>query len=99
MREGGDEHTGVIASVGVDGFADGRVLGHEAVQPARVDGLVRHYQQVAMRSELVALFHPADPGIAELTARFAATGRCSSSPTPGASSSRSGRPAPRSQPP
>ncbi len=67
MREGDDEHTGVVASVSLDGFADGRVLGHERVQSARVEGLVRHYDRVAMRSELVALFHEAEPGIAELT--------------------------------
>ena len=67
MREGDDEHTGVVASVGLDGFADGRVLGHEGVQSARVDSLVRHYDRVAMRSELVALFHRAEPDVAQLT--------------------------------
>jgi uncharacterized protein (DUF1015 family) len=67
MREGDDVRTGVVVSVGLDGFADGRVLGHEAVQPTRVEGLVRHYDRVAMRSELVALFHRAEPGVAELT--------------------------------
>ena len=64
MREGGDEHTGVVASVGLAGFADGRVLGHERVQSARVEGLVRHYDRVTMRSELVALFHRAEPAVA-----------------------------------
>ena len=67
MREGDDEHTGVVASVGLDGFADGRVLGHEGVQSTRVESLVRHYDRVAMRSELVALFHRAEPGVTELT--------------------------------
>ncbi len=67
MREGDDERTGVVASVGLDGFADGRVLGHEGVQSARVESLVRHYERVAMRSELVALFHRAEPGVTELT--------------------------------
>ena len=69
MSDRGREHTGVIASVDVAGFSDGRVLGHEAVQPERVAGLVRHYEQVTKRSELVALFHPVDPRVAELTAR------------------------------
>ncbi len=68
MLDGGDEHTGVVASLDVAGFADGRVLGHERVQPARVDGLVGHYDRVEMRSELVALFHRADPAVADLTA-------------------------------
>jgi uncharacterized protein (DUF1015 family) len=70
MREGDDEHTGVVASVGLDGFADGRVLGHEGVQSTRVESLVRHYDRVAMRSELVALFHRAEPDVAELTDRI-----------------------------
>ena len=69
MEDRGREHTGVIASVAVAGFSDGRVLGHEAVQPERVAGLVRHYRQVSKRSELVALFHPVDALVAELTAR------------------------------
>ena len=63
------QHTGVIASVAAAGFSDGRVLGHERVQPRRVAGLVRHYEQVPMRSELVALFHPVDRLVDELTAR------------------------------
>jgi uncharacterized protein (DUF1015 family) len=69
MRDGFEEHTGVVACVDLAAFADGRVLGHEAVQPARVEGLVRHYRRVGMRSELVALFHRADPGVTELLAR------------------------------
>ena len=69
MRDGRDEHTGVVASVHVAGFTDGRVLGHERVQPARVHSLLRHYERVTMRSELVALFHRADPTVADLTAR------------------------------
>ena len=72
LTERGRDHTGVIASVAVEGFGDGRVLGHERVQPERVAGLVRHYQRVSMRSELVALFHPVDRTIAELTARVVA---------------------------
>jgi uncharacterized protein (DUF1015 family) len=69
LTEQGREHTGVIASVALAGFGDGRVLGHEAVQPERVAGLVRHYEHVPMRSELVALFHQVDPVVSELTAR------------------------------
>jgi uncharacterized protein (DUF1015 family) len=69
MREDGAEHTGVVASVDLAGFADGRVLGHERVQPARVESLVGHYERVAMRSELVALFHRAEPAVTELTNR------------------------------
>jgi uncharacterized protein (DUF1015 family) len=72
LSERGRHYTGVIAGVTVDGFSDGRVLGHERVQPDRVTGLVRHYQRVSMRSELVALFHPTDPVVAEQTVRVAA---------------------------
>jgi uncharacterized protein (DUF1015 family) len=63
------EHTGVVAAVDLAGFADGRVLGHERVQPGRVEGLVRHFAQVPMRSELVALFHRGDPDVVALTER------------------------------
>lgn len=72
LTERGREHTGVIAGVAVEGFGDGRVLGHERVQPERVAGLVRHYDRVPRRSELVALFHPVDSVITELTARVVA---------------------------
>ena len=67
--DGVREHTGVVAAVGMAGFADGRVLGHEQVQSARVEGLVRHFAQVPMRSELVALFHRGAPDVGALTAR------------------------------
>jgi uncharacterized protein (DUF1015 family) len=62
----------VIGSVAVEGFRNGRVLGHEDVQPERVSGLVRHYDRVPKRSELVALFHPVDLVVAELTAHVTA---------------------------
>ncbi len=72
LTEHGRHHTGVIASVGIEGFSDGRVLGHEDVQPDRVAGLVRHYQQVPKRSELVALLHRVDAVVTEVTARVVA---------------------------
>jgi uncharacterized protein (DUF1015 family) len=72
LTERGRDHTGLIAGVAVEGFRDGRVLGHERVQAERVAGLISHYQRVPMRSELVALFHPADPVVAELTTRVVA---------------------------
>ena len=72
LTERGRDHTGLIAGVAVEGFGDGRVLGHERVQPERVAGLIRHYQRVPMRSEVVSLFHPSDAVVAELTARVVA---------------------------
>jgi uncharacterized protein (DUF1015 family) len=68
LTDRGRDHTGVIANVALEGFGDGRVLGHERVQRERVAALVRHYERVSMRSELVALFHPVDPVVAALTA-------------------------------
>jgi uncharacterized protein (DUF1015 family) len=69
MREEGRAHTGVVAGLDLTGFADGRVLGHERVQEERVERLIRHYEAVDFRSELVALFHRAEPAVAELTTR------------------------------
>lgn len=57
MRDGEEEHTGVVAGVDLAGFVDGRVLGHEGVQPARVEALVAHHDRVHLRSEIVALVH------------------------------------------
>jgi uncharacterized protein (DUF1015 family) len=68
LTDRGRDHTGVIANVAVEGFGDGRVLGHERVRPERVAALVRHYERVSWRSELVALFHPVDAVVTELTA-------------------------------
>jgi uncharacterized protein (DUF1015 family) len=69
MREGAGQHTGVVASVDLAGFADGSVLGHERVQPPRVESLVRHYEHVPLRSELVTLFHRSDPAVTDVVAR------------------------------
>ena len=63
------EHVGIVAEVDLHGFADGRVLGHEAVQPARVDALVSHFDAVPARSELVALTHRKDAVVADVMAR------------------------------
>jgi uncharacterized protein (DUF1015 family) len=73
MREAGVRHTGVVGSVDLAGFTDGTVLGHERVQPARVEALVRHYERVPLRSELVALFHRSDPELAAVVGRVRGT--------------------------
>jgi uncharacterized protein (DUF1015 family) len=72
MASGGSDHTGVVALTAVSGFVDGQVLGHEAVQGDRVDGLVRHFDAVPLRSELVSLVHRSDPAVADLVARTCA---------------------------
>jgi uncharacterized protein (DUF1015 family) len=72
MTEDDEAHTGVVVQVSVAGFADERVMGHEGVQPERVDGLVRHFDAVPRRSELVSLLHRDD---AEVAGLIAAVGR------------------------
>jgi uncharacterized protein (DUF1015 family) len=60
--------TGLVAEVAVRGFADGRVLGHEDVQPDRVDRLARRFERVPMQSDLLSLLHRDDQEVAALTA-------------------------------
>ena len=40
QRRDGASHTGVVCEVAMQGFVDGRVRGHEAVHPRRVEALV-----------------------------------------------------------
>lgn len=63
LQRGEDEHVGVVADVSVLAFSDGRVRGHEAVSPARVEGLVEHFASEPRRTELVALLHAAGPDV------------------------------------
>ncbi len=57
LRDANNEHTGLVVEVSVRAFDNGQVRGHESVQDARVDALVRHFGVVPARSELVALLH------------------------------------------
>ncbi len=68
LRRGGHEHVGVVGEVGAPAFLDGRVRGHEAVQPDRVEALVERYSTAAVRSELVALLHRPRPGVSAAVA-------------------------------
>jgi uncharacterized protein (DUF1015 family) len=72
MGREADAHVGVVADVRVDVFASGDVPGHEAVDPDRVDALVRYYADHPERSEPVALLHGSSPGV---TAQVAAVCR------------------------
>ena len=63
LRRGDDEHLGVVGDVSAEAFVDGRVRGHEAVQPDRVAALVDHFASAAVRSELVALLHRSGPAV------------------------------------
>ena len=60
QRRGTDQHVGVVCDVHHEAFRDRQVRGHEAVQPARVAALVRHFATAPARAELVALLH--EPG-------------------------------------
>ena len=59
-------HTGLVCEVTVQAFMDGRVRGHEAVQPARVDALVRHHAATSGPPALVTLLHHAGPAFTHL---------------------------------
>ncbi len=63
LRRGDAEHVGVVGDVSAEAFVDGRVRGHEAVQPDRVEGLVQHFASAVVRSELVALLHHTGPAV------------------------------------
>jgi uncharacterized protein (DUF1015 family) len=52
-----------VADVLVEAFLDGRVRGHEEVQPERVAALVELFSADHERSELVALLHQQGPAV------------------------------------
>jgi uncharacterized protein (DUF1015 family) len=63
------EHTGIVCDIAPEAFLDGRVLGHESVQPDRVDGLARYLATVPQRVELVSTLHRAGPVVRAALAR------------------------------
>jgi uncharacterized protein (DUF1015 family) len=75
QRHGSHVHTGVVCEVLADAFLDGRVRGHESVQPDRVDALVDYLAAAPARSELVALLHRSGPVVTH-----AVTGACKGEP-------------------
>jgi uncharacterized protein (DUF1015 family) len=58
--------TGIVGEVPPQAFVDGRVLGHEGVQPERVDALGLHLARLGARSTLVALMFRADDDIRKI---------------------------------
>lgn len=72
VQQGPENHTGIVADVDAAAFIDGRVLGHEDVQPARVDALVHHFAAVPMRSELVTLMHRSQADVSRAMAHVTA---------------------------
>jgi uncharacterized protein (DUF1015 family) len=73
IAQNGDVHTGVVADVDVNGFVDGRVLGHEDTNPAKVEALARHFEAVPTRSELVAVMYRDDIEVNRLVEATTAT--------------------------
>jgi uncharacterized protein (DUF1015 family) len=63
------EHTGIVCDITPEAFLDGRVRGHESVQPDRVDGLAQYLATVPHRVELVSTLHPAGPVLRATLAR------------------------------
>jgi uncharacterized protein (DUF1015 family) len=55
------EHTGIVCEITPEAFLDGRVLGHESVQPSRVESLARYLATRPQRVELVSTLHRAGP--------------------------------------
>lgn len=55
------QHIGIVCDIMPEAFLDGRVLGHESVQPQRVDGLTRYLATTPQRVELVSTLHRAGP--------------------------------------
>jgi uncharacterized protein (DUF1015 family) len=53
-------HVGIVCEVSVEALADGRVRGHEAVHPQRVEALIWHHQRTSNGTPaLVSLLHRA----------------------------------------
>jgi uncharacterized protein (DUF1015 family) len=66
LRAPGHEQTGIVGEVAHEAFVEGRVLGHEGVQPERVDALESHLERVGAASTLVALTFRADDDVRKL---------------------------------
>ncbi|MGH2678960.1 MAG: DUF1015 family protein [Actinomycetota bacterium] len=63
LRSADHVQTGIVGEVPPQAFVDGRILGHEGVQPDRVDALGLHLARLGARSTLVALMFRADDEI------------------------------------
>jgi uncharacterized protein (DUF1015 family) len=66
LRSRDHVQTGIVGEVPPQAFVDGRVLGHEGVQPERVDALGLHLARLGARSTLVALMFRADDDVREI---------------------------------
>ena len=78
------DHTGIVCDIAPEAFLAGRVRGHEAVQPERVDALARYLVTAPQRVELVSTLHRAGPAVRAALARIPATAPLRDLPGPGA---------------
>jgi uncharacterized protein (DUF1015 family) len=63
LRTADHHQTGIVGEVPHEAFVSRRVLGHEGVQPERVDALEMHLERVGTASTLVALTFRADDDV------------------------------------
>jgi uncharacterized protein (DUF1015 family) len=63
LRSPAHTQTGIVGEVPHEAFLGGRVLGHEGVQPERVDALETHLERVGAVSTLVALMFRGDDDV------------------------------------
>ncbi|MDX6324830.1 MAG: hypothetical protein QOK15_1184 [Nocardioidaceae bacterium] len=61
QRRDGGSHLGLVVEVRRDAVAAGRLRGHEAVFPERVESLARHLETGHPRTSLVSALHDAGP--------------------------------------
>jgi uncharacterized protein (DUF1015 family) len=66
LRSADHVQTGIVGEVPPRAFVDGRVLGHEGVEPERVDALGLHLSRLGARSTLLALMYRADDDIRKI---------------------------------
>lgn len=74
QRSGGGEHLGLVVEVRRDAVAAGRLRGHEAVFPERVESLARELRTGHPRTSLVSALHEPGPAYRSLLA-VATSGR------------------------
>ena len=66
LRSTEHRQTGIVGEVAHEAFVGGRVLGHEGVQPERVEALEAHLEGVGAVSTLVALMFRADDDLRKI---------------------------------
>jgi len=68
QRRDGNDHVGLVLEVRRDAVSSGRLRGHEAVFPERVESLARHLETGHPRTSLISALHEAGPAYRALLA-------------------------------